>query len=171
MTRPVDPGYGKHIPTQVAKYLNNQIYYSPPPKGAQTNPKLKYQPFNRWDTQINQQPEWIQDLIKHVNYKRLTDVMTAVAESDHIIIVSDGSGKDFIMIFGWIMSTPDGTRFTRCAGHSYGQESYLRAEATSMLSASVFIAMMRQYNLNQDKEMRVQYVSDNMELVRREQDP
>ena len=71
------------------------------------------------------------------------------------------------MTFGWIMSTPDGGRVDRCAGHCYGRESFLQAEATGMLSASVFMAMIRQSNLNQDKEMRVQYASNNMELGKR----
>ena len=112
----------------------------------------------------------MQDLINHVDYNRLTDVITAIEESEHMIIVSDGSGKDFKITFGWIMSTPDGARVARCAGHSYRQESSLRAEATGMLSASVFIAMIRQCNLNQDKVMQVQYVSDSMKLMKRGRD-
>ena len=84
-----------------------------------------------------------------------------------MIIVSDGSGKDFKMTFGWIMSTPDGEYVASCAGHSYGRESSLRAEATGMLSASVFITMVRQYNSNQDNVVRVQYVSDKMNLAKR----
>ena len=75
----------------------------------------------------------MQNLIKHVDFNRLTEVLTAVDESDHMIIVSDGSGKDFKMTFGLVMSTPDGARVARCAGHSYGRESSLRSEATGML--------------------------------------
>ena len=111
----------------------------------------------------------MQDLIKHVDYNRLKDVMTAIEESEHMIIVSDGSGKDFKMTFSWIMSTPDGARVARYAGHFYGRESSLWSEAMGMLSALVFIAMIRQYNLNQDNVMRVQYVSNNMELVKEEE--
>ena len=39
------------------KYLNNQIYYSPPQKEAETQSKPKYQPYTKWDAQINWQPE------------------------------------------------------------------------------------------------------------------
>ena len=87
-----------------------------------------------------------------------------------MIILSDGSGKDFKIIFGWIMSNPDGERVARCAGHSHGKESSLRAEATGMLSALVFIAMIRQYNSKQENVTRVRYVSDSMALVKRGQD-
>ena len=85
----------------------------------------------------------MQNLIKHVDFHRLTEFLTAVDDTDHMIIVSDGSRKDFKMTFGWIMSTLEGERVARCAGHSYGRESSLRAEATCMLSASVFIAMVK----------------------------
>ena len=47
----------------------------------------------------------MQELIKHVDYNGLTDFITAIEESEHMIIVSDGSGKDFKMIFDWTMST------------------------------------------------------------------
>ena len=101
--------------------MNNQIHYKQPQQIAESQTKLKYQPFTKWDAQIKQQPEWMQNLIKHVHFNRLTEVLTAVDESDHMIIVSDGSGKDFKMTFGWIMSTPEGDRVARCAGHSYGR--------------------------------------------------
>ena len=65
------------------------------------------------------------------------------------------------------MSTPGEKRIARCAGHSYGRESSLRAEVTGMLPASVFVAMVKQYKSNQEKVMKVKYVSDNMELVKR----
>ena len=39
-----------------------------------------------------------------------------------------------------------------------------------MLSASVFIAMVKQYKSNQEKVLKVKYVSDNLELVKRGQE-
>ena len=74
------------------------------------------------------------------------------------------------MTFGWIMSIPDGESVASCAGHSYGRESSLRAEATGMVSALVFIAIVKQYNSNHDKIMKVKYVSNNMGLVKRGQE-
>ena len=68
------------------------------------------------------------------------------------------------------MKTPEGDRVKRCAGHSYGRESSLRAEATGMLSALVFIVMVKQYKSNLEQVMKVKYVSDNMELVKRGQE-
>ena len=109
-----------HIPIQVTKYWNKKIYYSPPQKEAETKYKPKYQPYIQWDAQINCQPKWMQDLAKHATFNRLADVITAVEQSDHIIIVSDGSGKDSKITFRWIMSTPDGEHVARCTGHSYG---------------------------------------------------
>ena len=95
------------MPIQITKYSDNQIYYSPPQQEAETKPKPKYQPYTQRDAQINCQPKWIQDLIKHVIFNRLANVITAVEESDHMIIVLDGSGKEFKMTFDRIMSTPD----------------------------------------------------------------
>ena len=114
----------KNIPIQSTKYSNNQIYYNHPPQEAQMKSKAVYQPHTRWDNQIKQQPEWMQDLVKYVDYARIDDVMTAIDESDHMIIVSDGSGKDFKMTFRWMMSTPEGEIVAKCcAGHCYGRES------------------------------------------------
>ena len=89
-----------HIPIQISKYSNNQIHYNQPQRRAKTQIKPKYQPYTKWDEQINLQPEWMQNLIKHVDFDRITEVITAVDESDHMIIVSDGFGKDFKMTLG-----------------------------------------------------------------------
>ena len=97
-----------HIPIQISKYSNNQIHYRQQQQRAAPRTKPKYQPFTKWDAQIKQQLEWMQNLIKHVDFNRLTAVLTAVDESDHMIIVSDGSGNYFKMTFGWIMSQPEG---------------------------------------------------------------
>ena len=60
-------------------------------------------------------------------------------------MVSGGSGKDYSMTFSWVLSTPDGKRLATAAGNCQGRESSLRAEATGMLSALVFMAMIQLY--------------------------
>ena len=72
------------------------------------------------------------------------------------------------MTFGWVMSTPGGHRLAKAAGHCQGRENSLRPEATGMLSATVFIALLQQYQKENITSVKVQYTSDNLELVRRE---
>ena len=67
----------------------------------------------------------------------MEDIVNCVATCDHLIMVSDGSGKDYAMTFAWVLGTPDGKRLATAAGHCQRRESSLRAEATGMLSASV----------------------------------
>ena len=82
-------------------------------------------------------------------------------------MVSDGSGKEYKMTYAWILSTPHGDRIAQCPVHSQGRESSLRAEATGMLSATVFLAMLQQYQQGTSKQLDVRYISDNMELIKR----
>ena len=71
------------------------------------------------------------------------------------------------MTYAWILSTPHGDRIAQCPGHSQGRESSLRAEATGMLSATVFLAMLQQYQQGTSKQLDVRYISDNMEIIKR----
>jgi len=71
------------------------------------------------------------------------------------------------MTYAWILFTPQGNRIAHCPGHSQGRESSLQAEATGMLSAAVFLAMIQQYQQGTTKQLDVRYISNNMELIKR----
>lgn len=114
-----------HFPIQVIKYSKNQVHYSHPPIEEQKLTKPMYQPYTRWNMLISQQPQWMQELIRYATFSRIDNLTTATNESNHMIIVLDGSGEDFKLIFGWIMCTPGRERLARCAGHYHGRENYL----------------------------------------------
>ena len=77
------------------------------------------------------------------------------------------------MNYGWVLSAPNGTRLAYDAGNCQGRESSLRAEATGMLSAYIFMAMIQHYQAHQQQQnadhhqLKVQYVSNNLELINR----
>ena len=47
------------------------------------------------------------------------------------------------------------------------QRSSLQAEATIILSASVFIVVTQQYEHERKQQLKIQYESDNLKLIRR----
>ena len=47
------------------------------------------------------------------------------------------------------------------------EKALSETEATDMLSAWVFIAMVKQYKSNKERVVKVKYVNDNMEVVKR----
>ena len=82
-----------------------------------------YQPYEPWELIIQKQPQWIQDLIRHVEYRKMEEILNSVSTCDRLIMVSDGSGKDYSMPFTWVLSTPDGKRLATAAGICQGRES------------------------------------------------
>ena len=97
----------------------------------------------------------------------MEEILTSVFTCDHLIMVLDGSGKDYSMTFAWIFSTPDWKRLATAAGNCQGQESSSRAEATGMLSASVFMAMIQLYTHEATSTIKMRYIIDNLELINR----
>ena len=95
---------------------------------------------------MKQQPKWIQDLLECVTFEHIDIVTADIENSPHLLLISDRSGKAKSMVtFGWVLSTPGEHRLVQVAGHCQGRESSLRAEATGMLSATLFIALLQQY--------------------------
>ena len=74
----------------------------------QLEPIQNYEPYLPWDIIINKQEQRIQDLLQHVTFLRTNDMMTAVKESKYVIMISDGSDKDYSMTHTWVLSTPKG---------------------------------------------------------------
>ena len=45
------------------------------------------------------QQQWINDLLQHVTFSRIAHLITAVKNSENMIMVSDGSSKDYKMTY------------------------------------------------------------------------
>jgi len=99
-----------------------------------------------------------------VSFTHLDHLTEIINKVDHLLMVSDGSGKEYKMTYAWILLTPRGTRIAHCPGHCQGHER--GAEATGMLSAAVFLAMIQQYQQGPPKQLDVRYISNNMELIK-----
>ena len=126
-----------------------------------------YQPYEPWELLLQKQPQWIQNFIKHVEYRKMEEILNSVSTCDHLIMVSDDSGKDYYTTFAWVLSTPDDKRLATAAGNCQGRESSLRAESTGMLSASVFMVMIQLYRDEATIMIKMRYISDNLELINR----
>ena len=118
-----------YTPIKVKKFANNKMYYSFTTKVLQHKPKPTYQPCESWRILIRKQQQWIQDLLQHVSFSRISDILTALEGTKHLIMVSDGSERDFPMVYGWILSSPGGQRLAHGAGNYKGRQSSLQAEA------------------------------------------
>ena len=109
-----------------------------------------------WEIQMKQQPKWIQGLLESVTFEHINAVIEELENSPYILMVSNGSGKAQSMTFRWVMSTPGGHRMAQATGHCQGRESSLRAEATGMLSAILFIALLQQYRKENITPVKIQ---------------
>ena len=69
------------------------------------------------------------------------------------------------MSFGWVLSTAGGLHLAKSFGGYDGRGSSLRAEAVGMLSILIFIALMAK--LRKRTDIKIKYVSDNLELINR----
>ena len=83
-------------------------------------------------------------------------------------MVSNSSSKSNSMTCRRVASTPNGQRLATAEGHYQGKESSLQAEVTGILSASVFVALLRQYRKFKTNPLSIIFVSNNLELIRKE---
>ena len=81
------------------------------------------QPYEPWELLIQKQPQWIQDLIRHEEFRKMEEILTCVSTCNHLIMVSDGSGKDYAITFAWVLSIPDVKRLATAVGNCQGRES------------------------------------------------
>ena len=93
-------------------------------------------PGTTWKALVNEQPEWVRILLSAVSYESLEEIREMLKIHGFLIAVSDGSGKDFAMTFGWVISTPTKWRLATAAGPCSGRVNSLRHEASGMLSVS-----------------------------------
>ena len=158
-----------HIPIKVTMTSTDRLQYTlttkihyPPGTISGLYPKTP------WEIHMKQQPQWIQGLLEYVTFEHINAVIEELASNPYLLMISDGSGKAKAMTFEWVMCTPGGNRLAQAAGHCQGRKSSLRAEATGMLSATIFIALLQQYRGETITPVKVQYTSDNLELIQRD---
>ena len=97
-------------------------------------------------------------LLSHI--RKSKEIIYMLEIHGYLIAVSDGSGKDFAMIFGWVVCTPDQIRLAKPAEPCSGRVNSLRHEAAGMLSVSVFFALLKTYF--ELDSVEVKFVSDNL---------
>jgi len=102
-------------------------------------------PTNSWEALVPEQPGWVQILLSAVNFESLEEIREMLEIHGFLIAVSDGSGKEFAMTFGWVICTPNKWRLGTAAGPCIGRVNLLRHEASGMLSVSLFFALVKTY--------------------------
>lgn len=103
--------------------------------------------MDTWENFLLQQPSWVRTLLGSVKLRvSLQELIDASTEHGKLILVSDGSGKQSKMSFGWVCAAPDGKRLADAAGPCFGRENSLRSEAAGMLSISLFLGLVFQYH-------------------------
>jgi hypothetical protein len=86
-----------------------------------------------------------------------------------MLFVSDSSKLCKMMPFGWVLSTPTGTRLAWCYGPASGPNTSYRAKATGMLATSRFLLRLSQF-CDCHQKWHDRYVSDNQGLITRAND-
>ena len=124
-----------------------------------------------WRDILKQQPEWVYRLLDHMYDDDMNHVVDQIHASRLLFIVSDGSAKFGMMTFGWVLCTNEGSRLVKCHGSCPGRpSSLLRGEACGMLAATLFATILKQHLGCTFDSMFLSYQSDNMELIKRQQD-
>jgi hypothetical protein len=108
----------------------------------------------------------IQELLGWVETAEANNTLTNIWQ---MLFVSDGSELRKMMSFGWVLSTPTGTRLARCYGPASGPNTSHHAKATGMLAVSSFLLRLSQF-CNCHQKWHVRYVSDNQGLITRAND-
>jgi hypothetical protein len=159
-------------PIQINSLANGMLYGDMTAVVIQEKTTEKiYGPDVSWDWFIHTQPKWVIALLDDVHffsddgYSNLWEIVAAIEEHGYLLAVSDGSVKSHDMSFGWILSTPTGDRLAAAAGPCNGRGNSLRAEGAGMLSVTMFIALITKYL--EIEQMRIVFISDNSELIRR----
>lgn len=96
---------------------------------------------------LEQQHEWIQQLVKHV---KLTSHFGALLESfvatPALLGASDGSVVKENGTFGWVIATATGEVLAKCMGPAFGiPMNSFRAEGYGLLSLLIFLFLVHQY--------------------------
>ena len=93
-----------------------------------------------------------------------------MSESTEMIAVSDGSMQHQTISYGWVIGTDSGDKWAQHQGLGSGQATSFRAEASGMLSASLFVHHLYKFthpNYPQQNPPSITFFSDNSGLVNR----
>jgi hypothetical protein len=123
--------------------------------------------WNAYRSKDNKVESLLQDVpfFSDDGYSNLWEIVHESEDFGYLLAVSDGSVKFHDMSFGWILATPTGKRLVAAAGPCNGRGNSLRAEGAGMLSATIFIALIKHYL--KIETMKIVFISDNSELIRR----
>eukprot|EP00536_Pseudo-nitzschia_multiseries_P004803 jgi/Psemu1/10877/gm1.10877_g len=92
------------------------------------------------------------------------DIYTAYTTFNHLLVVSDGSGKDDTMAFTWVIASPTTQLIHGCA-MCPGYQCSLRSKAAGQLAALLFTACFQEYYKVEIPHLEV--YCDNSEVSRR----
>ena len=125
-------------------------------------------PPRSWSEFLTQQPLSVQELLSSISlHVSIELIIDEYDKHGQLLLVSDGTAKEQTMAFGWTLASPDGKRLLIAAGHYGGRGSSLRSESAGMLSGSLFVGLLFSYIRR--TSVTVTFVSDNLELIRRQQ--
>ena len=157
----------EHLPITVEMLSNGKQYCNFLATSGFVKPK-QLGPAIDWESMLNLQPGWIQKLMGRIRYSHISDIVDYIAKEEYLIVVSDGSVRQNHMTFGWLLSTPAGTRIAEGSGPCNGRPSSLRSEAAGMLSASLFIAMIQEFTQFSFNKIKMVFAADNKSLIDRQ---
>ena len=124
-------------------------------------------PPSNWSDFIKTQPIWTQEMLGGIFYDDITTVISELQTNSDIIAVSDGSVRNSLMTYGWVLSTTKGKRFATGYGPAHGRPSSLRSEANGMLAVATFLCMIQQFTNYTFKPLQVNFFADNLSLIKR----
>ena len=61
-----------------------------------------------WHQAVNTQPQWVQQMLKHIDFDPDTDINDGLQDADYLLVISDGSENYGKMTYSWLISTPEG---------------------------------------------------------------
>ena len=96
----------------------------------------------------------------------INDILVAHDKDGYLVAALDGSVKHMHqMSFGWVLSIVKVLYLVKSFGRCDGRGSSLQAEAVGMLSVLIFVVLMAKHKKRTN--IKIKYVSDNLELINR----
>jgi len=131
-------------------------------------PPVTTHPQEDFEGFLSSQAPWIQDILKHLEFK--VDFEEAIAsltsQTAANLGASDGSVKFQNGTWGWALASPSGEVMIECKGPAYGivMDSY-RAESYGLLSITTLVTLLLQYTTNNFAP--IELLCDNEALVKK----
>mmetsp|Transcript_21360 Transcript_21360/g.48164 ORF Transcript_21360/g.48164 Transcript_21360/m.48164 type:complete len:307 (-) Transcript_21360:187-1107(-) len=97
----------------------------------------------------------------------MATILKSIATNVPLYVISDSSATEKRMTFGWILSTTKGQRLASSHGSCAGRPSSLQAEASGILSSSLFIMILQSQYHCIFHQGKLGFMADNLELITR----